>query len=66
MRATDWGKDIPVIILTNSSGKEKLSESLNQWVFRYLVKSDWTLEEIVEKVKEGLQSKAADQDGKDI
>jgi len=57
VRSTPWGKDIPVIILTNSNGKEKLAEALSHWVFRYLVKSDWDLEQIVEKIKEGLNEK---------
>ena len=51
MRATDWGKDIIVIMLTNSGSKEKLSAALSNWVTRYFVKSDWDLEKIVAEIK---------------
>lgn len=54
MRATDWGKDIAVMMLTNLSDKEKLSEALSHWVFRYFVKSDWDLEQIVDEIKKKL------------
>lgn len=55
MRATDWGGDIAVIMLTNSGSKEKLSKALNNWVTRYLVKSDWDLEKIVEEIKKTIK-----------
>lgn len=51
MRATDWGKDITVMMLSNSGSKEKLSAALNNWVARYFVKSDWDLEKIVTEIK---------------
>lgn len=54
MRKTDWGTDIPVIMLTNLSDEQRVLEALSQKAFYYLVKSDWDLSQIVEKVKEKL------------
>jgi DNA-binding response OmpR family regulator len=52
LRLDDWGRDVPVIILTNLSDNEKISEALKNGVFDFLVKSDWKLEDLVAKVKE--------------
>lgn len=51
LRIDDWGKDVPVIILTNLSEAEKVAESLERGVYDYLVKSDWKLEDIAKKVR---------------
>lgn len=55
MRQKDWGKDIPVIMLTNYSDQHNVSEALKHSVFTYLVKSDWDLGQIVEAVKKKLR-----------
>lgn len=55
MRQTDWGKDISVIMLTNYSDQNNISEALKHSVFNYLVKSDWNLEQIVGEVKKKLR-----------
>jgi len=57
MRKTDWGADVPVIMLTNLSDEQRVLEALSQKAFYYLVKSDWDLSQIVEKVKEKLDIK---------
>lgn len=49
-----WGKTVPIIFLTNlSASEEKVKKviSENQQVY-YLVKLDWSLSAIVEKVKQ--------------
>lgn len=55
LRKTVWGKKIPVIILTNLSSpiQEEAAEGLD--VADYLIKTDWKLEDIVEKVKTYLK-----------
>ena len=58
LRKNPWGNSVPVILLTNLSEAERVSESLRQGVYDYLVKSDWTLEDIVKKVKEKLTNHA--------
>ncbi len=54
LRATEWGKDMLVIMLTNYSDEQRVLEALSQKAFYYLVKSDWDLSQIVTKVKEKL------------
>lgn len=54
LRKDAWGKDALVILLTNLNEPVKVSDGLAQNVYDYIVKSDWTLEDIVKKVKEGL------------
>jgi len=51
MRNSDWGKEIPVIMLTNLSEDDKVDESLENGAFEYLVKSDWKLEDVVKKIR---------------
>lgn len=46
--------DIPVILLTNISGVENIQKALDLGATTYLVKADYKLDEIVEKVKEVL------------
>jgi DNA-binding response OmpR family regulator len=54
MRATDWGKDIKVIILTNVSRMEA-PESLNELgISRYIVKAEMTASQVAQIVKEEL------------
>jgi len=56
MRQTDWGQKLSVIMLTNFSDEEKISLALKHSVFRYLVKSDWDLSQIIEEVKKEFAS----------
>ena len=51
----DWGRRVPVIMLTNLSDAEGVDAALKGGVHSYLVKSDWKLEDVVEKVKEELK-----------
>jgi len=55
LRQDDWGTKAKVILLTNLGDKDKIAESVEQGASDYLVKSDWSLEEVVEKVKEKLK-----------
>ncbi len=45
-------KDVPVILLTNLSSSKNIQKALELGVRNYLVKSEYGLSEIVEKVKE--------------
>lgn len=58
LRQTDWGRTIPVILLTNLSEYEKVAQAMEAKVFDYLVKSDWKIKDVVEVVKRklGLES----------
>ena len=54
----EWGKTAQVIILTNLNEAEKVSEAMAAGTYEYLVKSDWKIADIVNKVKEKLEIKA--------
>ncbi len=55
MRKVD--KKTPVIILSNLSGDDKLSEALVSGSYDYLIKTDYSLEEVVKKIKKVLNIK---------
>ena len=46
---------MPIIILTNISEAEK-EEAIAAGANLYLVKTDWTLQEVIDKIKEQLQN----------
>jgi len=49
---SSWGKNVPIVILTNVSPNEKImGEVVKDEPSYYLIKSDWKLYEIVEKFK---------------
>ena len=55
-QANAWGKKVPIIILTNLSVD---NESINQAIADdepayYLVKSNWSMADLVEKIKERI------------
>ena len=45
---------MPIIILTNISEAEKEEEAKAAGANLYLVKTDWTLEQVIDKIKEQL------------
>ena len=55
IRNEDWGKDMPVIILSNLSDVNTVEESRKKKVFDYLVKTDWTLDDVISKIREVLK-----------
>jgi len=56
LRKDSWGKSVPVILLTNLSDSEKISQALELGTFEYLVKADWAIEDIVAKVRKQLEN----------
>lgn len=57
IRGEDWGKKIPVIILTNT-GKEEAPRELDKLsIDGYIVKADMTPKQVVGRVKESLDKK---------
>ena len=54
LREDKWGKEVPVILLTNLSDQHKIDEGTKDGVYDYLIKAEWKLEDVVEKVKEKL------------
>lgn len=51
LKENEKWKDIPVILLTNLSEKEKVEEGVNMGANDYLIKSHFTPAEVVGKVK---------------
>jgi two-component system, OmpR family, response regulator len=56
LREDEWGKNVPVIILTNlNPDDETLDELMKNGPSYYFIKSKWKLEELVGKVKKELE-----------
>jgi DNA-binding response OmpR family regulator len=54
IRQSDWGKNIPVIILTNLGEEEAPKEIRSLGIHSYIVKADLTPRQVVQRVKEAL------------
>ncbi|HYE22570.1 MAG TPA: response regulator [Verrucomicrobiae bacterium] len=55
LRSEDKGKDIPVIMLTNSSEVDTVSRALKNHADDYYVKTKLDLDDLIVKVKEKLR-----------
>ncbi len=55
IRKADWGKTVPVIILTNMGEEESPKELKTLGVHSYIVKADLTPSQVVARVKEALE-----------
>lgn len=56
LRATEEGKNIPVMMLTNLSGSEDMNKALELGAFDYMVKSDWDISYVVNSIRNKLKS----------
>ena len=55
LRQDEWGKKVPIIILTNLNPDDKtLNEIMASGPSYYFIKSKWQLEDLTEKVKKEL------------
>lgn len=55
IRSHDWGKNIPVIILTNLGEEEAPKSIRSLGIHSYIVKADLTPRQVVGRVKEALE-----------
>lgn len=55
LKGNDETKDIPVIILTNLETTQDIGKALDLGATTYLVKANYKLEEVLQKVKETLE-----------
>lgn len=56
-----WSKQVPVILLTNLNVDDQMIDAITRdKPAYYLVKTDWTMDQIAEKVKERLDRVAQD------
>lgn len=56
IRATDWGKHIPVLVLTNLGEEEAPANLRALGVTSYIVKADFTPRQVTERVKQALSA----------
>ena len=54
LRKNPWGEIATVILLSNDDDPDHIKETLKEDATDYLIKSDWSLEDIVIKIKETL------------
>jgi len=55
LRVQDEGKNIPVIILTNSGDFDKIAQAVEGGICSYMVKSDFTIDSLVKRIEELLK-----------
>ena len=55
IRAEKWGKDIPVIVLTNLGEEESPKNLRALGISGYIVKADFTPRQVVARVKDALR-----------
>lgn len=55
IRSQDWGKNVPVIILTNLGEEEAPKDLRSYGIHSYIVKADLTPRQVVERVKSALK-----------
>ena len=51
LKQNEWTKKIPVVVVTNLGKMENMDKAIELGATAYLVKSDYTLKEIIDKVK---------------
>lgn len=54
LREKEWGKNIPVLVLTNLSDSRSVAEAIEKGAYGFLQKTQWTIEDVVKKIKEKL------------
>jgi len=54
IRKNDWGRDVPVIVLTNLGAEESPKQLAALSIHSYIVKAELTPRQVVERVKEAL------------
>jgi DNA-binding response OmpR family regulator len=59
LRKDKWGKMAQVILLTNLDSSEGIKEAEDFGVSDYIVKADWSMDDLAQKVKEKLKPLAS-------
>ena len=56
LRSDPWGKDVPVIILTNLNATDErvIEDIVTHKPLHYFIKSDWDIRAIVEEIRKTL------------
>ncbi len=56
IREDEKTKDLPVVIVSVSAGQERIKQAFSYNVVDYIVKSEYTIDSIVQKVKRIIES----------
>lgn len=56
LRQDTWGKTAKVIFLTNLSDSEKVSDAVAHGVYDFLIKVDWSLDDLVKRVSDQIKA----------
>ena len=51
---SNWGGDVPIVMLTNVSDPENVSRAAILKVYDFLVKTDWRLDDVVKLVEDKI------------
>lgn len=54
LRGDPWGKNVPVIVLTNLDDSESMADTMGNDALYFFVKTNISLEEVIKKIKETL------------
>jgi len=57
LKGDEGTKDIPVIVLTNLEEAEEVERAIELGATTYLVKAQYSLEEVVDKIRKALQER---------
>jgi CheY-like chemotaxis protein len=52
LRHDEWGNNVPVVLLTNISDMQKIDEAQKLGIQEYMLKAEWKMAQIVDRVKE--------------
>ena len=54
LQEDEWGKTVPIILLTNSSSIETVAKAVSTGMSEFLVKTDMRLDDVVDRVRHHL------------
>ena len=55
LREDEWGKNAKIIILTAIMDSQKIAQAIENSAFEYIIKTDTTLDDVVERIKKRLK-----------
>ena len=54
LREDEWGRKVPIIVLTNLSDNEDISKAMEGDIFEYFVKTDIKINEVIARIREKI------------
>lgn len=59
IREDAWGETAKIIFLTNLGNSDKVSEAVAHGVYDFLIKVDWSLDDLVKRVSDQIKTSGA-------